>query len=87
MARQAAPKPGRAQRLSEEANVESEPSSKAVQEPSNNETDPVPTLPKSSSAEEQDNLDDECLQRFIKVHVRLMNDDQVSAHLLAIAYV
>ena len=80
MARQTAPKPGRAQRLSEELNIESDPSPKAVQQRPHNETEPAPTSPKSTSADEQQNLDDECLQRFIKVHVRLMNDDQVSAY-------
>lgn len=37
-----------------------------------------PTLQRTLSIEENRELDDECLQRFIKINVQLMTEDRVS---------
>ena len=41
-------------------------------------TKQVKQLQKSLSIEENQQLDEECLQRFIKLNVRLMTEDRVS---------
>lgn len=84
MARQSTAKPGRAQRLKSEPSAdESEPlSPRNIEDRLKTQKDDnkkqVKELQKSLSIEESQQLDEECLQRFIKVNVRLMTDDHVS---------
>jgi hypothetical protein len=83
MGRQSTAKPGRAQRLHSQASTESESSSsrtiedrlKTHKEDNNKQ---VTQIQETLSMEENHQLDEECLQRFIKVNVRLMTDDHVS---------
>jgi hypothetical protein len=80
MTRQNSAKPGRAERLKSQASSESE-SSRTVedrlksQKEDNNKQ--VKQIQNSLSIDESQQLDEECLQRFIKVNVRLMTDDHV----------
>jgi hypothetical protein len=81
MGRQSTAKPGRAQRLHSQASTESE-SSRTIEDrlkthkEDNNKQ--VTQIQETLSMEENHQLDEECLQRFIKVNVRLMTDDHVS---------
>ncbi|CAF2985343.1 unnamed protein product [Rotaria sp. Silwood2] len=82
MTRQITPKPGRAQRLKSEASTESESSTRTIEDriktQKEDNTKQVKHLQKSLSIEENQELDEECLQRFIKLNVRLMTDDHKS---------
>jgi hypothetical protein len=82
MARQRTAKPGRAQRLKSEPSTENEPSAKTIEDHTEGEkvdvNKPVKMLSKSPSVDENHILDEECVQRFIKVNVRLMTEDHVS---------
>ena len=83
MGRQPTAIPGRAERLKSEASVESESSSSRpiedrLKSQSEDNTKQVKQLQKSLSIEECQQLDEECLQRFLKVNVRLMTEDHVS---------
>ncbi|CAF1378998.1 unnamed protein product [Adineta steineri] len=83
MSRQSTAKPGRAQRLKSEASTESDSSSSRTIEErlkthKEDNTKQVKQLQKTFSMEENHQLDEECLQRFIKVNVRLMTDDHKS---------
>ncbi len=81
MGRQSTAKPGRAQRLHSQASTESE-SSRTIEDRLKSQTEDntkqVKQLQKSLSVEESQRLDEECLQRFLKVNVRLMTEDHVS---------
>lgn len=81
MGRQPTAIPGRAERLKSEASVESE-SSRTIEDRLKSQTEDntkqVKQLQKSLSVEESQRLDEECLQRFLKVNVRLMTEDHVS---------
>ncbi|CAF3433047.1 unnamed protein product [Rotaria socialis] len=79
MTRQPTAKPGHVQRLKSEPSSECEASSrtiedrlKTVQQDNHKQ---VRQIKKSLSIEENQQLDDECLQRFIKLNVRLMTED------------
>jgi archaellin len=82
--RQSTAKPGRAQRLKSEASLDSESSSssKTIEERLKSQKEDnskqVQQIQKTLTNEENRRLDEECLQRFIKVNVRLMTDDHVS---------
>jgi hypothetical protein len=81
--RQTTARPGRVQRLASEPNIKNEPSSKTIEErlltQKEDNSEQVKLLKKSLSVDESHQLDDECLQRFIKAHVRLMTEDHVSS--------
>lgn len=78
----AAAKPGRAQRLKSEASVESDSSPRPIEEKLKTQKEDnfrqVQQIQKGLSIDENRQLDEECLQRFIKVHVQLMTEDHVS---------
>ncbi len=80
MARQTAPRPGRAQRLSSETSLEAH-SPKTVEERLKTQKDDnrneLKHIQKTLSQDENSALDAECLQRFIKVNVRLMTENHV----------
>ncbi len=80
--RKTAARPGRAERLKSCPSTESEPSSRTVEErllaQIEENSNQVQTLKKTLSEDENQKLDEECLQRFIKVNVRLMTEDHVS---------
>ncbi|UJR14093.1 hypothetical protein I4U23_001089 [Adineta vaga] len=84
MARQSTAKPGRAQRLKSEASTESEPSTSPrtiedrLKSHKEDNSKQVKQIQKTLSIEENQQLDEECLQRFIKVNVRLMTEDRKS---------
>jgi hypothetical protein len=82
MARQIAARPGRAQRLKSNPSTESEPSPKTSEDHLTTPTEDhskQTKMPKHSlSVDENQVLDEECLQRFIKLNVRLMTEDHVS---------
>jgi hypothetical protein len=83
MSRQTTAKPGRAQRLKSEPSTESESLSSTrtiedrlkIQKEEN--TKQIKHIPKTFSIDDSQQLDEECLQRFIKVNVRLVTDDHV----------
>ena len=83
MGRQTAAKPGRAQRLKSDASQESESSTSSrtiedrLKTQKEDNSKQVKQIQKILSMEENRQLDEECLQRFIKVNVRLLTDDQV----------
>ncbi|CAF1235444.1 unnamed protein product [Adineta ricciae] len=82
MARQTSAKPGRAQRLKSEASTESDASTSPrtiedrLKTHIQDNTRQVNEIQKTLSIEENQQLDEECLQRFIKVNVRLMTEDR-----------
>jgi hypothetical protein len=82
MTRQITARPGHAQRLKSSASIDSEPSSKPMEEylstQQEHNSNPVKTLQKSLTVDASDQLDEDCLQRFIKINVRLMTEDRVS---------
>jgi hypothetical protein len=83
MTRQTTAKPGHAQRLKSDSSTENEPlSPRTIEErlktQKQDNTKQVKHIQKSFSIEENQQLDDECLQRFIKLNVRLITDDHVS---------
>ena len=82
MARQTGARPGRVQRLNSSQSTESEPSSKTPDDQfktsNENNTEQTKMIQKSLSVDETHHIDDDCLQRFIKVNVRLMTEDRVS---------
>jgi hypothetical protein len=82
MARQNAAKPGRAERLKSEPSVDSDSSPRSIEErlktQKEDNSKQVQQIQKTLSNEENRQLDEECLQRFLKVNVRLMTDDHVS---------
>jgi len=83
MSRQTTAKPGRAQRLKSEPSTESESSSSIrtiedrLKTQKEENTKQIKHIPKTFSIDESQQLDEECLQRFIKVNVRLVTDDHV----------
>lgn len=82
MARQTNAKPGHVERLKSDASTESESSSNRTIEDrlktqKEDNTRQVQQLQKTLSTEESQQIDEECLQRFIKLNVRLMTDDHV----------
>jgi len=82
MTRHIAARPGRAQRLKSDISTESEPSPRTTEECLSTEQEDnskqMKTLRKSSIVDDNQQLDEECLQRFIKLNVRLMTEDHVS---------
>ena len=83
MARQPTAKPGRAERLKSETSTEGESLSPRTIEDrlkshKDDNTKQVKQLQKALSTEESQQLDEECLQRFLKINVRLMTEDHVS---------
>jgi len=83
MTRQTTAKPGRAQRLQSEASKESEslstrPIEDRLKTQKEDNTKQVKHIQRTLSIEENQQLDEECLQRFIKINVRLVTDDHVS---------
>lgn len=81
MARQTTAKPGHVQRLKSDASSEGELSRSIEERLRTHKEDnhrQVEHIQKSLSIDENQQLDDECLQRFIKLNVRLMTDDHVS---------
>jgi hypothetical protein len=82
MTRQTNARPGRAHRLKSDSSMEFEPSPKTLEErlstQQEDNTKEVKKIQRSLSVEENQQLDEECLQRFIKLHVRLMTEDHVS---------
>lgn len=82
MTRQPIAKPGHVQRLKSEPNSESEASLRTIEDRlktvKQDNHKQVRQIKKSLSIEENQQLDEECLQRFIKLNVRLMTDDHVS---------
>jgi hypothetical protein len=85
MARQTTAKPGRAERLKSEPSSENESSSSPrtienrLKTQKDDNTKQVKQLQKTLSIEESQQLDEECLQRFMKINVRLMTEDHVSS--------
>ena len=82
MTRQTNAKPGHVERLKSDASTESESSSNRTIEDrlkmqKEDNTRQVQRLQKTLSTEESQQIDEECLQRFIKLNVRLMTDDHV----------
>jgi hypothetical protein len=74
LTRQTSAKPGHVERLRSQTSTESESSSSRTVE------DRLKTnkqVQKTLSIDENHQIDEECLQRFIKVNVRLMTDDHV----------
>ena len=82
MTRQPAAKPGHVERLKSDASTGSESSSRTIEDRlksyKEDNKKQVKHIERSLSIEESQQLDDECLQRFIKLNVRLMTDDHVS---------
>lgn len=82
VSRQTAAKPGHVQRLKSQPSTESESSTRTIEDRlksiKQDNTQQVKLLKKSLSVDESQQLDEECLQRFIKLNVRLMTDDRVS---------
>ncbi|CAF0771607.1 unnamed protein product [Rotaria sordida] len=84
MARNTTARPGRAERLKSNSNIEDESlssSSKTIEDnlkSSKDDSKQTKTLQKSSLVDKNHRLDEECLQRFIKVNVRLMTEDHES---------
>lgn len=81
MTRQTTAKPGHAERLKSDTSTEGE-SSRTIEDrlksQKEDNTKIVKHIQKTLSIEENQQLDEECLQRFIKVNVRLVTDDHVS---------
>lgn len=82
MNRQNNARPGRAERLKSDASTKSDSISKLVEdtpvkEPENHSKQEK-HVHRSLSFDEQQQIDKECLQRFIKLHVRLLTDNHVS---------
>ncbi len=79
--RQTTARPGHAQRLKSDTTTESEPSPSAVEKRSSkhidDDSEQMKSLRKSLTPDENPQLDDECLQRFIKMNVRLITEDHV----------
>ncbi len=82
MTRQTNARPGHAHRLKSDSSVESESTPKTLEErlttQKEDNSEEVKKIQRSLSVEENQQLDVECLQRFIKLHVRLMTEDHVS---------
>jgi len=83
MSRQTTAKPGRAQRLKSEPSTENESSlsprtiEDRIKTQKEENAKQVKHIQKTFSVDESQQLDEECLQRFIKVNVRLVTDDHV----------
>ncbi|CAF3792758.1 unnamed protein product, partial [Rotaria magnacalcarata] len=79
MTRQPTAKPGHVQRLKSEPSSECEASSRTIEDRlktvKQDNHKQVRQIKKSLSIEENQQLDEECLQRFIKLNVRLMTED------------
>jgi hypothetical protein len=86
--RQTAARPGHAHRLKSDPSTESEPSPRAIEERLSKHIDDnseqMKSVRKSLTPDENHQLDDECLQRFIKMHVRLITEDHVSTFFQAL---
>lgn len=87
MTRQNNVRPGHVERLKSDASTESESSSSRTIEDrlkthKEDNTRQVQQLQRKFSVEESQQIDEECLQRFIKLNVRLMTEDHVSVILL-----
>lgn len=83
MTRQNNVRPGHVERLKSDASTESESSSSRTIEDrlkthKEDNTRQVQQLQRKFSVEENQQIDEECLQRFIKLNVRLMTEDHVS---------
>lgn len=87
MTRQVGARPGHAERLKSDSTIENvfspplTPTRTLEERLSTQQTDnskELKSLQKSLTIEEKHQIDDECLQRFIKVNVRLMTEDHVS---------
>lgn len=82
MTRQSSAKPGHAQRLKSDDSAENESPTQNIEyrlkAQKKDTVRQVKQLRKSLSVEENQQLDEECLQRFIKLNVRLVTDDHVS---------
>ncbi|CAF0960335.1 unnamed protein product [Rotaria sordida] len=82
MSRQIISKPGRAQRLESDQSIENElltrPIEDRIKTQKEDNKKQVRQIKKSLSIEESQQLDEECLRRFIKLNVRLMTDDHKS---------
>lgn len=80
--RKNSPRPGRAERLKSDASTESAPASRLVEETpirhAENANKPEKNVHRYLSFEDHQQIDKECLQRFIKLHVRLLTDNHVS---------
>ena len=81
MSRHTAAKPGHAERLKSETSIESETSPRSIEERLKNQKEDnskqVRQIQKSFSIDENRQLDEECLQRFLKINVQLVTDDHV----------
>ncbi len=82
LTRQTSAKPGHVERLKSQTSTESELSSSRTIEDrlktkKDDNTKQVQHIQRTLSIEESQQIDEECLQRFIKVNVRLMTDDHV----------
>lgn len=74
-------RPGRAERLKSDTSAISEPTRLIEELPKNeheNNSKHRMSVHRSFSFEEQQQMDKECLQRFIKLHVRLLTDHHAS---------
>ena len=82
MTRQTTPKPGHARRLKSEASTESRSSTRSIEDRLKTQQEDnhqqVRQIQKTLSEEENQQLDEECLQQFIKLNVKLVTDDRVS---------
>lgn len=82
MSRQSAAKPGHVERLKSQTSVESDSSARTIEERLRTQvednTKQVRQIQKSLSIDENRALDEECLQRFLKVNVQLVTDDHVN---------
>ena len=81
MTRQVAARPGRAHRLESDSSIDRSRSPKTLEQrlsiQKENTTKQAELIQKSFTNDENHQLDEECLQRFIKLNVRLMTDDHV----------
>ena len=83
MTRQNNARPGHVERLKSDASSESESSSNRTVEDrlkthKEDNTRQAQQVQRKLSVEENQQIDEECLQRFIKLNVRLMTEDHVS---------
>ena len=82
LTRQTTAKPGHVERLRSQTSTESESSSSRTVEDrlktqKRDNSKQVDHIQRTLSIDESQQIDEECLQRFIKVNVRLMTDDHV----------
>ena len=85
--RQKNARPGRAERLKSDTSATSEPTRLIEELPKKkqeNNSKQRMSVHRSFSVEDQQQMDKECLQRFIKLHVRLLTDHHVSIRLATV---